>query len=31
MEIMDECYDTDLDELEIVEDIMHWYPFIPFS
>ena len=24
MEIMDECYDTDLDELEIVEDIMHW-------
>ena len=30
MEIMDECYDTDLDELEIVEDIMHWYPLFHF-
>ncbi len=28
--IMNECYDTDLDELEIVEDIIHWYPLFYF-
>ena len=28
--IMDECYDVDLDELNIVEDIMHWYPLFYF-
>lgn len=30
MEIMNECYDIDLDELEIVEDIKHWYPLFYF-
>lgn len=29
--IMDECYDVDLDELNIVEDIMHWYPLLYFQ
>ena len=28
--VMDECYDVDLDELNIVEDIMHWYPLFYF-
>lgn len=28
--IMDEFYDVDLDELNIVEDIMHWYPLFYF-
>ncbi len=30
IDIMDECYDVDLDELNIVEDIMHWYPLFYF-
>lgn len=29
--IMAECYDTKLDELNIVEDIMHWYPLFYFQ
>lgn len=30
IDIMDECYDVKLDELDIVEDIMHWYPLFYF-
>lgn len=28
--IMEECYDVDADELNIVEDINHWYPLFYF-
>lgn len=30
IEIMTECYDVESDELEIVEDITHWYPLFYF-
>ncbi len=30
VDIMDECYDVDLDKLNIVEDITHWYPLFYF-
>lgn len=30
IDIMDECYDAELDELNIVEDIRHWYPLFYF-
>ena len=31
VEIMNECYDVDSDEIEIVNDIQHWYPVILFG
>lgn len=30
IETMNECYEVDLDDLEIVEDILHWYPLFYF-
>lgn len=30
IDIMNECYDIDLDELSIVEDIRNWYPLFYF-
>ncbi len=30
VEIMEECYEVDLDELDIVQDILHWYPLFYF-